>query len=148
MQDKCRYGFVVPRFVEVISSLPTDLRQSCFKCQSIYCKVYGKNMGIIFRFIAIRVFFMSLLYQTKMFYMPAWLMRNITITCMVTREIFLRMNKNIITIMIISCPFIAHKYSISQEKCTRFFLCCALLWLYIDWFSHIHQAYFTGTVAI
>ena len=24
----------------------------------------------------------------------------------------------------------------------------ALLWLYIDWFSHIHQAYFTGTVAI
>ena len=31
---------------------------------------------------------------------------------------------------------------------TRFLLCCALLWLYIDWFSHIHQAYFTGTVAI
>ena len=27
-------------------------------------------------------------------------------------------------------------------------LCCALLWLYIDWFSHTHQAYFTGTVAI
>ena len=25
-------------------------------------------------------------------------------------------------------------------------LCCALLWLYIDWFSHIHQAYFTGAV--
>ena len=24
----------------------------------------------------------------------------------------------------------------------------ALLWLYIDWFSHIPQAYFTGTVAI
>ena len=24
----------------------------------------------------------------------------------------------------------------------------ALLWLYIDWFSHIHQAFFTGTVAI
>ena len=40
------------------------------------------------------------------------------------------------------------RYSISQEKCTRFLLCCALLWLYIDWFSHIHQAYFTGTVAI
>ena len=39
-------------------------------------------------------------------------------------------------------------YSISQETCTRFLLCCALLWLYIDWFSHIHQAYFTGTVAI
>ena len=39
-------------------------------------------------------------------------------------------------------------YSISQELCTRFLLCCALLWLYIDWFSHIHQAYFTGTVAI
>ena len=38
-------------------------------------------------------------------------------------------------------------YSISQEICTRFLLCCALLWLYIDWFSHIHQAYFTGTVA-
>ena len=29
-------------------------------------------------------------------------------------------------------------YSISQEICTRFLLCCALLWLYIDWFSHIH----------
>ena len=40
------------------------------------------------------------------------------------------------------------KYSISQEIYTRFLLCCALLWLYIDWFSHIHQAYFTGTVAI
>ena len=39
-------------------------------------------------------------------------------------------------------------YSISQEICTRFLLCCALLWLYIDWFSHIHQAYFTDTVAI
>ena len=39
-------------------------------------------------------------------------------------------------------------YSISQEICTRFLLCCALLWLFIDWFSHIHQAYFTGTVAI
>ena len=39
-------------------------------------------------------------------------------------------------------------YSISQEICTRFLLCCALLWLYIDWFSHIHQAYFIGTVAI
>ena len=39
-------------------------------------------------------------------------------------------------------------YSISQEICPRFLLCCALLWLYIDWFSHIHQAYFTGTVAI
>ena len=42
------------------------------------------------------------------------------------------------------CP----TYSISQEICTRFLLCCALLWLYISWFSHIHQAYFTGTVAI
>ena len=30
-------------------------------------------------------------------------------------------------------------YSISQEICTRFLLCCALLWLYIDWFSHIHH---------
>ena len=39
-------------------------------------------------------------------------------------------------------------YSISLEICIRFLLCCALLWLYIDWFSHIHQAYFTGTVAI
>ena len=38
------------------------------------------------------------------------------------------------------------RYSISQEICTRFLLCCALLWLYIDRFSHIHQAYFTGTV--
>ena len=35
-------------------------------------------------------------------------------------------------------------YSISQEICTRFVLCCALLCLYIDWFSHIHQAYFTS----
>ena len=35
-----------------------------------------------------------------------------------------------------------------KKFCTRFLLCCALLWLYIDWFSHIHQAYFTGTVAI
>ena len=39
-------------------------------------------------------------------------------------------------------------YSISQKICTRFLLCCALLWLYIDWISHIHQAYFTGTGAI
>ena len=39
-------------------------------------------------------------------------------------------------------------YSISQEIFTRFLLCCALLLLYIDWFSHIHQAYFNGTVAI
>ena len=41
-----------------------------------------------------------------------------------------------------------YMYSISQKICTRFLFCCALLWLYIDWFSHIHQAYFTGTVAI
>ena len=27
-------------------------------------------------------------------------------------------------------------------------LWCALLWLYIDWFSHIHQVYFTGTVRL
>ena len=33
-------------------------------------------------------------------------------------------------------------YSISQEICIRFLHCCHLLWLYIDWFSHIHQAYF------
>ena len=39
-------------------------------------------------------------------------------------------------------------YSIPKKICTRFLLCCALLWLYIDWFSHIHQAYFAGTVAI
>ena len=39
-------------------------------------------------------------------------------------------------------------YSISQEICTRLLLCCALLWFYIDRFSHIHQAYFTSTVAI
>ena len=44
--------------------------------------------------------------------------------------------------------YLINGYSISQEICTRFLLCCALLWLYIDWFSHIHQAYFTGTVAI
>ena len=41
-----------------------------------------------------------------------------------------------------------YDYSISQEICTRFLLCCALWWLNIDWFAHIHQAYFTGTVAI
>ena len=48
------------------------------------------------------------------------------------------------------CTNLVHltQYSISQEICTRFLLCCALLWLYIDWFSHIHQVYFTGTVAI
>ena len=40
------------------------------------------------------------------------------------------------------------QYSISQEICTRFLLCCALLWLYIDWFSHIHQAYFTGKATL
>ena len=39
-------------------------------------------------------------------------------------------------------------YSISQEICTRLLLCCALLCLCTDWFTHIHQAYFTGTVAI
>ena len=39
-------------------------------------------------------------------------------------------------------------YSISQEICTQFLLCCALMWLYIDWFSHIHKAHFTGAVAI
>ena len=43
---------------------------------------------------------------------------------------------------------VAMYYSISQEICTRLLLGCALLWLYIDWFSHIHQAYFTGTVVI
>ena len=33
-------------------------------------------------------------------------------------------------------PQVSHwQYSISQEICTRFLLCCALLWLYIDWFS-------------
>ena len=48
----------------------------------------------------------------------------------------------------VCCMVCYHSYSISQEICTRFLLCCALLWLYIDWFSHIHQAYFTGTVAI
>ena len=51
-----------------------------------------------------------------------------------------------IYVYIIVCMIIL--YSISQEICTRYLLCCALLWLYIDWFSHIHQAYFTGTVAI
>ena len=30
--------------------------------------------------------------------------------------------------------FLVPVYSISQEMCTRFLLCCALLWLYIDWF--------------
>ena len=69
-----------------------------------------------------------------------------------------------------------YMYSISQEICTRFLLCCALLWLYIDWypkkyahgfvvlcfvvvmqsfimnshevFIHIHQGCFAGTGAI
>ena len=44
------------------------------------------------------------------------------------------------------CPMgtvvIDRSYSISQEICTRFLLCCALLWLYIDWFSHIHHGFF------
>ena len=35
---------------------------------------------------------------------------------------------------------------IPRNMHTVFALLC--LWLYIDWFSHIHQAYFTGTVAI
>ena len=48
----------------------------------------------------------------------------------------------------VPCSYKIRPYSISQEICTRFLLCCALLWLYIDWFYHIHQAYFTGTVAI
>ena len=47
---------------------------------------------------------------------------------------------------------VTHKYisnySISQEICTRFLLCCALLWLYIDWFSHTHQAYSSGNLTI
>ena len=46
------------------------------------------------------------------------------------------------------CSDLFMLYNISQEICTWFLLCCALLWLYIDWFSHIHQVYFTGTVAI
>ena len=47
------------------------------------------------------------------------------------------------------CSLLGHfQYSISQEICTRLMLCCGLLWLYIDWFSYIPQAYFTGTVAI
>ena len=32
------------------------------------------------------------------------------------------------------CLWFNNMYSISQEICTRFLLCCALLWLYIDWF--------------
>ena len=38
-------------------------------------------------------------------------------------------------------------YTVYPKKYAHGF-CFALLWLYIDWFSHIHQAYFTGTVAI
>ena len=56
-----------------------------------------------------------------------------------------------ITLLVFIFKHLVHSiqwYSISQEICTRFLLCCALLWLYIDWFPHIHQAYFTGTVAI
>ena len=32
------------------------------------------------------------------------------------------------------------QYNISQEICTRFLLCCALLWLYIDWFLALWQS--------
>ena len=39
-----------------------------------------------------------------------------------------------------SISFLWLMYSISQEIYTRFLLCCALLWLYIDGFSLIHQA--------
>ena len=62
-------------------------------------------------------------------------------------------SQNIVSIKRHTIPLIHNRhasvcYSISQEICTRFLLCCALLWLYIGWFSHINQAYFTGTVAI
>ena len=40
---------------------------------------------------------------------------------------------------VLNMEYVSMGYSISQEICTRFLLCCALLWLYIDWFSHIHQ---------
>ena len=58
------------------------------------------------------------------------------------------MNLGVLNACVTLVPLTWQWYSISQEICTRFLLCCALLWLYIDWFSHIHQAYFTGTVAI
>ena len=45
-------------------------------------------------------------------------------------------------------PKLPLKLQYIPKICMRFLLCCALLWLYIDWFSHIHQAYFTGTVEI
>ena len=41
-----------------------------------------------------------------------------------------------------------HKVQYIPRNMHTVLLCCALLWLYIDWFYHIHQAYFTGTVAI
>ena len=60
------------------------------------------------------------------------------------------MNSHIRNSQNVACVSNTHLsvYSISQEIWTRLLLCCALLWLYIDWFPHIHQAYFTGTVAI
>ena len=65
----------------------------------------------------------------------------------VSNKTSLQRRKYTFVALMLICIY-AYMYTISQEICTRFLLCCALLWLYIDWFSHIHQAYFTGTVAI
>ena len=63
-------------------------------------------------------------------------------------HLYIMYSKHCIYLPFIMLFRIFWRYSISQEICARFLLCCALLMLYIDWFSHIHQAYFTGTVAI
>ena len=54
-----------------------------------------------------------------------------------------------------TCFILVPIYSISQEICTRFLLCFALLWLCNraimnshELFIHIHQGCFAGTVAI
>ena len=53
--------------------------------------------------------------------------------CAVTIKIFI-----LVKLKITQSLWVEHghwwMYSISQEICTRFLLCCALLWLYIDWF--------------
>ena len=74
---------------------------------------------------------------------------SVTIHCHLSRQCWHHDNCWFtVTVSLQGSSLTSSYYSISQEICTRFLLCCALLWLYIDWFSHIHQAYFTGTVAI
>ena len=65
-----------------------------------------------------------------------WLNSNVSFRQNVTEISDLPSRKNAEEIYVVA-PIqlqILHWYSISQEICTRFLLCCALLWLYIDWF--------------